>query len=145
MVDNKRYVGMLLKELADALERKSNQFATQEDGLTSSQVRVLLMLNRTDGHTLSFSKLKERLNIAQPTVWGLVKRLEAKGVVTTHDNPNDARARLVTMTDVGQKAFETARKHMQQLESSLTNGFDEQELEQLKNHLERLIDNCNAS
>lgn len=144
MVDNKRHVGMLLKELADALERKSNQFATQEDGLTSSQVRVLLMLNRTDGHTLSFSKLKERLNIAQPTVWGLVKRLEAKGMVTTHDNPNDARARLVTMTDVGQKAFETARKHMQQLESSLTIGFDDQELEQLKNHLERLIDNCNA-
>ena len=143
MGDNKRFVGMLLKELSDTLERKSNQFANQEEGLTSSQVRVLLMLNAAEGHTLSFTQLKEQLNIAQPTVWGLVKRLNAKGMVVTHDNPHDARARLVTMTDVGQKAFETARIYMHQLESKITAGFDEQELQQLKNYLQRLIDNCN--
>lgn len=141
MNDRTEQVGTLLKMLADAIDRKSNM-ALQEMGMTRSQIHVLLRLEQAEDNTLSFTKLKNQLGVAQPTAWGLVRRLEAKGMVQTLPNPNDGRSKLVEMTEQGHDIFQHAYVLMGKTEEALISGLDEQELGQLRDSLMIMLTNC---
>ena len=142
MGTREQHVGMQIKRLADSLLRISNE-SMDQTGLTRSQVLVLLELDCAENKTLSSSQLKERLDVAQPTTWGLVNRLEAKGMVRTFIDPTDARAKLISMTEEGQRAYAKARLRMEDTEAMLVAGLDEAEVNQLKGYLSHIYGNCN--
>ncbi len=142
MDTREQHVGMQVKRVADLLVRISNE-SMDHTGLTRSQVLVLFELDCTENKTLSSSQLKERLDVAQPTTWGLVNRLEAKGMVRTFIDPTDARAKLISMTEEGQRAYAMARVRMMDTEAMLLEGLDEAEVDQLKSYLSHLYENCN--
>lgn len=141
MEDGNRHVGMLLKRLTDAVDRKSNISLHGMD-MTRSQIHVLLVLEQEEDNTLSFTKLKNQLGVAQPTAWGLIRRLEAKDMVRTLPNPNDKRSKLVTMTDTGHDAFDRAFGLMGKIEDVLIKNLDDEDLERLRGYLTHMLDNC---
>ena len=53
--------------------------------------------------------LAEREAVSQPAMTGLVKRLEASGVVRRDADPSDGRSVLVGLTDAGRELVETRR------------------------------------
>lgn len=138
------HVGMLVKRLADALERKANE-NMRGLGMTHSQARVLYELSEAKSHMLSFRRLKELLGVSQPTAWGLVNRLEAKGMVRTRVDPDDARAKLVYMTELGQSAYDEAYARMDEFEAILTSGLTAEDVCCLKEYLRHICSNCETS
>lgn len=143
MTANEEHIGLLIRKLSVVLDRASNKNVGKV-GITRAQVHVLAELSDAQKQTLSFSQLKDRLDVTQPGAWGLVNRLEAKGMVRTRTDPNDARAKLVTITDAGRKAFAGARTYMDDLESMLTAGIDQEDVAFVRACLQRMYANCDG-
>ena len=112
----------LVKYVCDALEREVNN-AVRSQGLTYSQIQLLLRLSEADGATLALKELETRLGVSQATVAGLVKRLEAKGFVELLDDASDKRVKHARLTPLGAGKCDEAHEHMDAIELKLTRGL----------------------
>ena len=108
--------------------------------LTLTQTRVLVFLMDMGGQATQ-KEIEDDLQVAHPTVVGLVSRMEQKGFLTSCVDPMNLRNKLVTMTE---KAWEVGREielTIQRHDEDLLRGFTEQEREMLENFLDRIIQN----
>lgn len=73
--------------------------------LTYLQYLVILILLR-DGSS-SLKSLAEKLSLESPSLTPVVKRLERNGRVTRTRNPNDERALVIELTDLGKSLLDS--------------------------------------
>ena len=130
----------LVKQLCDALEREVNN-AVRSQGLTYSQIQLLLRLSEVESVTLACKELEERLNVSQATVAGLAKRLEAKGYVEMLDDDADRRVKHVKLTALGAAKCDEAHGHMDAIEMKLKRSLSELEAQILHALLIRVCGN----
>ena len=83
----------------------------EEYGLTGPQLAVLREAGRL-GHT-SISPLARAVHLSQPTVTGILDRLERRGLVERRRNAADRRAVNVTVTAEGHKILNRAPSLLQ--------------------------------
>jgi DNA-binding MarR family transcriptional regulator len=100
-------------ELADALRlavgRLARRLRQQSlGGVTLSQRSVLVTLE-TQG-ALAMGDLARAENISAPSATGIVRRLEAKGLLRREPDPTDARSTLVEMTDDARRGLADSRR-----------------------------------
>lgn len=127
----------LIKQINDALEKQANNIL-RESGLTMSQVAVLIELDSAEGKQLHLKALERRFEVAQPTMLGIVRRLEEKDYVTMIPDENDRRMKLVRLSGEGEKKCEYGYTHMNLAESNLLSALNEDEREQFKTLLEKI-------
>ena len=84
------------------------------DDLTLAQSRIGQRLNR-DG--IRITDLAEQAGVTKQTAGALVDELQAGGYVTRRPDPADARARLVALTDRGEKLCRTAAAEIAKVEA----------------------------
>ncbi len=87
---------MLLDRISDCL-RKAD--------MSESQFNVLVVLESSP-KGLNMCEVARRMLVSRAGMSGLVKGLEAKGWVSRHPVPNDARAACLKITPAGVAAFE---------------------------------------
>ena len=104
-------------------------------GLTHPQYLVMLAL--WEGAPLRVGELAERLSLEPATLSPLLKRLEARGLVTRDRDPRDERALAVALTAAGTAARAEAERIPPAIMARL--GMDVEELERLRDGLGRLI------
>ena len=85
-----------------ALHRRS-EAAFESHGVTADQFVLLATLNR--GHALTQRELARRMSSDPSTVRAMLVLLERRGLVERNTHPTDARARSVTLTAKGERAF----------------------------------------
>ncbi len=132
--------GLLIKQIHDAVGRYANN-ALREKGLTLAQVRVLMELGAGDGAPKPLKELERRFRVAQPTVLGVVRRLEAKGLVQGFTDPQDSRVKLVKLTAEGDKLRRTNIREIEQMEERLLGHMTEVEQKDFLRLLHRAYDN----
>lgn len=132
-------IGYLFKTLSDRIQASVDR-SLAELGLTFSQVQLLELLMGREA-ALSPSDLEERLGVSQPTVTGLVKRLEAKGFLRTGVDPTDRRRRIVRITSEGRAVMDEALEQRVAHMSRLLEGLTEAQVAQLRELLVGLIGN----
>lgn len=77
---------------------------------------VLFNLSRCANGSSRLGDLNEHLLISQPSLSRMAERLEAKGLVTREQDPDDQRAVLVSLTDAGRELQRTiGREHVQNI------------------------------
>jgi DNA-binding MarR family transcriptional regulator len=79
-------------------------------GLTFARFEVLVLLSFSRRGSLPLGKIGERLQVHATSVTPLVKRLEAKGLITRTRHPEDGRAVLAEITPAGRALTEQASK-----------------------------------
>jgi DNA-binding MarR family transcriptional regulator len=84
------------------------------DDLTLAQSRIAQRLNREG---IRVTDLAEQAGVTKQTAGGLVDELEAGGYVTRRPDPADARARLVVLTDRGERLCTTAAAEVARVEA----------------------------
>lgn len=92
--------GLLIKNIDLCLAKKANNSLIDDD-ITLSQLRFLSYLYEKDGYTASLKEMERFYDVSQPTVAGMMKRLERKGLVSTSPDPRDRRAKNATLTARG--------------------------------------------
>jgi DNA-binding MarR family transcriptional regulator len=84
------------------------------DDLTLAQSRIAQRLNREG---IRVTDLAEQAGVTKQTAGALVDELEANGYVTRKPDPADARARLVVLTERGERLCATAAAEMVRVEA----------------------------
>ena len=97
-------------------------------GISPAQFPILLELWQKDG--LSQQELVERTDLKQATIANTLARMERDGLITREPNPDDARSRLIMLTEqaraLQQQSTEIAKAINQTALSDLS--ADEQKL-----------------
>lgn len=123
---NKYTCGALLKQINDILEKNANN-ALREQNLTISQSGVLLLLDEKEDKTATFKELEKSFGVSQPTMVGILSRLEQKGLVEILTDPDDKRIRIAHLTHTGTDKCREGHKHMEAAEELLLAALTDQE------------------
>jgi DNA-binding MarR family transcriptional regulator len=98
--------------LATQLERRVARLTQllRANARSRSGVAALLTLRRLDDEgPLRITDLAAAELVAQPTMTGIVRRLEQDGLVERTPDPLDARAARIALTDAGRAELTTVR------------------------------------
>ncbi|HEY2637286.1 MAG TPA: MarR family transcriptional regulator, partial [Solirubrobacteraceae bacterium] len=98
------HIAAVLPQQAGRLSRLVLRHA--RTGLTRSETSALSVLS---GGPRRITELAEREGLAQPTMTGLVARLEARDLVTRTRDPHDGRAVQLTLTAEGERVLTELR------------------------------------
>lgn len=115
-------------------------------GLTFPQWMVLKDISGqeasgADTFNLTPAAISGRLNIDRPTVSGIIERLEKSGWVFRSDHPEDRRSCIIMLKEKARELISELEELRQLTMEQAIRGFSEEEITQLKQYLERIIDN----
>ncbi len=108
------------------------QKAFSESGVevTPIQVMLLFFLQKNDGSSLT--QISQGLMLENPTITGLIDRLEKSGYVKRSDHPNDRRVYLVNITEKGNRVAKKALPIIKKLNEQIKEGYSKEEIENFK-------------
>lgn len=118
----------LLHAADSAHARVESKLATV--GLSLPKLAALQRLVEA-GDSLPLGQLAERLSCVKSNVTQLIDRLEADGLVSRADDPNDRRSRLAVITAAGRKAHERGIRIQEQAELEIFAALTAEETRQL--------------
>jgi len=135
----KRICGKMIKRIHDAVERKVNNLLRAQD-MTMAQAGVLLELQQAPEKQMPLKELERILHVAQPTVAGIVVRLEQKGFVESFVDSADRRVKIARITPKGEAYCLQADKNIEEIEKKLLSPLTEAEQAVFLDMLEKICD-----
>ena len=129
-------IGAMLKQINDRLHAQADA-TLKENGLTFTQARVLRYLHRAGGQA-SQKALGDYLEVAHPTIVGIVSRLEREGFVTCSTGVADRRSKVVCLTAKAVAIRDCMDQSIRKTEQRLVAGLSQEEVDQLRGLLTRL-------
>ncbi len=140
MENRSRPIGFLIKQINNVYEKDLNK-RLKKIGITSSQCEVLDYLFRTSKEEISQRDVEKNLNLKNPTVTGILKRLDEKGYILCVPNTYDRRKKNIYLTE---KAYDIQRRmdiDRRKLDRELTRGMSGREIDSLRKNLSKLLYN----
>ena len=128
----KNDVGYLIKSINDKLAARADAELKQFN-LTMSQCRVFLYLSSRGGQATQ-KEIEIFLDVAHPTVVGLVSRMEQNGYVTCWPC-EDGRNKYVKLTPQAEAIDKDMRESMQANEQMLLSPLSPEDRERLRDLL----------
>ena len=135
-----RPMGFLIKQINNVFEKELNE-RLKDSGISSSQCAVLDYLFHTSKEEVSQRDVEKNLNLKNPTVTGILKRLDEKGYILCVPNANDKRKKNIYLTE---KAYDIQRRmeaDRRKLDRELTRGMTKREVEAMRKNLEKMLHN----
>ncbi len=91
-------ISILVKRASLEFDKLSNQLLVPYD-LTGSQFKILMVLFRYPVGSIRQADIEAKFSMTNPTVSGLVQKLEAKKLVERVPNPKDKRSKVLVPTE----------------------------------------------
>ena len=111
--------------------------------LTSSQLDVLICIAQGGGRPVNQKDIEEELHLSNPTVTGILKRMERKGFISRTVGSRDRRYKEVRLTEkcarLGDRLHPSALDHLE----ALFRGITREEFDTLNRLLRQLLENAN--
>ena len=139
-MDTEDSCSLLIKQVHDAVEKRLNN-SLRESGLTNVQLGTLLILSRTEGRILRMKELERILHVSQPTVAGIVERLEEKGLVRSVQCPRDRRSKQVEITAQGDEKARHEHGVLTGTNHRMFQGITKEQQEEMIRLLRIMLDN----
>ncbi len=136
----RKTIGFLIKQINNNYEKELNE-RLKVLGLTSSQCEVLDFLFSSNKDEVTQRDIERALCLKNPTVTGLLKRLDEKGFVLVVSSNTDKRCKNVYLTE---KAYDIQRRmeaERRQMDKTLTLGLSRREVDALEKMLEKVVYN----
>ena len=133
-------IGFLVKQINNIYEKDFNRML-KSIGITSSQCAVLDYLFHSSKEEITQRDIERHLSLKNPTVTGLLKRLDEKGFILSVPSTTDKRCKNIYLTEKAydiQKKMEASR---QKSDRQRTMGMTQQEVQALKKALEKVLYN----
>ena len=133
-MQKKRTIGFMFKQINNVYEKEFNN-RLRTLGITASQCAVLDYLFDCEKEEVTQRDIEKGLNLRNPTVTGLLKRLDEKGYILSVPSNTDKRCKSIY--DI-QRRMENQRR---KLDKMLTIGMNKKEIEALEKMLNKVLYN----
>lgn len=120
-----------------SLNKLGDRVFQQVLGVSAAHLAALFFLYRNNGCLLK--DLSAGLDLNNSAVTGLVRRMEAAGLVVKEACTDDGRAFRVKITELGLKAVESADPVLLKVYDLLTADFSEDEMETVARFLATIV------
>jgi DNA-binding MarR family transcriptional regulator len=138
-MNNFQDIGYLIKQINDNLLRNVNQYVAEFE-LTFQQFQIIdFILNQNKD--VSQKDIEQYLQVAHPTVVGLLKRMEIKNFIICKQDEKDKRIKIVYLTQKAYDLLEEVKQTKLKVEEQLFKGFDSQQQTDIINNLQILFEN----
>lgn len=130
---------LVFKEIFQNIEKQKNK-NLQDLELTSIQASVLIyLLNESD--IKNQRDIEKKFNLTNPTVNGILNRLEFKGFIKRTISQKDARNKEVHLTDKSLKLNSEMNSKAKEVEKNILNNISKDELEVFYNVVKKISEN----
>lgn len=129
-------------KMIDHLAKRIGNAHLNEIGLTQSQGDIIVFLAREPEKKIHQRDIERALNYTNPTITGLLNRLEQKGLITRTVDVNDSRVRVISLTNAALSIIEEIYFSIQKTEKKLLEGFTKEEIELMAPLMARMANNA---
>ena len=133
-------IGFMFKQINTIYEKDFNQLL-KTIGITASQCAVLDYLFRSSEEAVNQRDIEKALSLRNPTVTGLLKRLDEKGYILSVPSARDKRCKNIYLTE---KAYDIQRRmeaDRKKIDKKVTVGMNKKEKAALEKMLEKVLYN----
>jgi len=130
MVVEDRFIFLISKVCQKLVINLQKSYSESGIEVTPIQGMLLFFLQKNDGSSLT--QISQGLMLENPTVTGLIDRLEKLGYVKRSDHPEDRRVYLVHITEKGKKVATKALPIIKKLNEEIKKGYSKEEIESFK-------------
>ncbi len=134
--------GLMLFGTARAWRTKLDQ-RLRPLGLSQGKWRTLMHLSH-GGDKLTQKEIADRMGIEEPTLAGLLNRLEDDGWITRHESPNDRRCKIVHLRKRSQAVLDEIFSAAHELRDELLADVPARDLEICMRVLKRIREGAEA-
>ena len=138
--EHKKILGPLIKKIHWRIDKRINETLKELD-LTTAQSSVLRYLDHAEKQCIAVSQkdIEKYLNASNPTISGILDRLEDKGFINRINDNHDARKKIITLTDKARKINQAIVEKLDIFDEEMLSCLDDKEREELFDYLERII------
>ena len=97
--------------------------------LTSMQAHVLIYLYKNRNNIINQRDIERKFSLTNPTVNGILNRLENKGFIKRVISVNDARNKEIKITDKSISLITKMKKSAKNMENKMVAGIEKDELD----------------
>lgn len=135
-------VGVTLKNINKIFESNCNRELIKND-ITRSQHHVLMyiLINSKNVSEINQKDIERTFNLSNPTVTGILNRLEAKSFITRETSSKDARYKKICLTEKAINIGKELKEKGKKLEEKLVKGMSDEEASKLKELLSKVLEN----
>lgn len=137
-MEHHKNISILMKRANLKFDKDANRLLSNYQ-MTSTQFKVLKYLFHYSDFTVTQRDLEVYFSMTNPTVTGILQNLEKNGFILRKSNPNDARSKVIGLTQKSLDLKDRIHALGQQLDQQFTEHLLESEKEQLFSLLEKLL------
>lgn len=135
-----------IKELEKGIVRKIMSETSHDEMYSKpsiAQMQIIKYILKHDGKTIYQRDLEEVFNLRRATISGILKTMEKNNVIIRVCDPNDARGKIVILSDDAKKFFKEKETLFKKLETVLKKDISKEELETFYKVILKMRDNIN--
>ena len=132
-------IGYMLKQITDKIKTSADDDLKKHD-LTLSQARVMQYIAKHDG-TVTQKSIEDYLQVAHPTVVGIVSRMEKNGFLNSYFEESDKRIKIISLTEKAMRITQVLESEIAAQEQLLIKGLSEKDLDHLYHALQIILKN----
>lgn len=140
--DDDFFISSEINDIRQEMMSQSNKVLA-EYGITLRQVLVLAYLELHPQETVTQKTLEDRMHLSNPTVTSLIQTMMNRGWVYRKQEASDNRKYRLFMTQKAKDMLPRCHASSMEMDRSFYQGFTPEELETLKNMLQRIKKNIN--
>lgn len=142
MSEEKECLGRLFKQIHLAFEMHGAGLMKAVD-VTPAQMDIMLLLyaKEREEREVTQKDIETVLRLSNPTVTGLLNRMEEKGFIRRVRKETDKRCRFIYMTEHGRNHMEMLERARKQGEAHIVKGMTPGQAEELKRLLKIVLSN----
>ena len=135
-----REIGFYLKKIFQMMEKNLNKDLEDID-LTGMQAHVLIYLYKNRKNIINQRDIEREFELTNPTVNGILKRLENKDFIKRVVSLNDARNKEIMITDKSISLIVEMKKKAKNMENKMTLGITKEELDTFYQVIKKMFNN----
>ena len=135
-----------IKELEKGIVRKIMSETSHDEMYSKpsiAQMQIIKYILKHDGKTIYQRDLEEIFNLRRATISGILKTMEKNNVIIRVCDPNDARGKIVILSDDAKKFFKEKETLFKKIETVLKKDISKEELEIFYKVILKMRDNIN--
>ena len=135
-------IGKILKIVSNYMDKDMNN-CLSDYNITRSQMGILIYIQVAECKNIEANQvdIEKEFNLKNPTVTGLINRLEEKGYIKRVRSDKDKRYNKLELTESGREILNKGKRKAQENEEKLLKILTDDEIKELKRILTKIVNN----